>query len=133
MSKLTNQKKNDQRPLKALKEKRGNCIEVSLPAFINSSWIHLNAEFKDDHWNTSLSSIFLFFFFSSSLSPPVSPSVKCPQTTFPSLHLCFCSVHACTLFNFSLPFYFPPKFGFHQLPIFANNYQNLSLPLINQL
>lgn len=62
MSKLTNQKKNDQRPLKALKEKRGNCIEVSLPAFINSSWIHLNAEFKDDHWNTSLSSIFLFLF-----------------------------------------------------------------------
>lgn len=46
MSKPTNQKKkkkgkktkkSDQRPLKALKEKRGNCIEVSLPAFINSS------------------------------------------------------------------------------------------------
>lgn len=32
--------------------------KVTLPAIINSSWIHLNAEFKDDIliWNASLSS-----------------------------------------------------------------------------
>lgn len=62
---------------------------VTLPAFINSSWIHLNAEFKNDIWITSLSSTPFFInlttgfclmlsthllFPSFILSPPLSPS-----------------------------------------------------------
>lgn len=119
MSKLTNQKKNDQRPLKALKEKRGNCIEVSLPAFINSSWIHLNAEFKDDHLNTSLSSIFLFLFLFShrrshhrfplllnALKPPFLPFIYAfvPFMHAPSLISLFRFISLLNLVSISFPF-----------------------------